>query len=46
MNGYSEILCELNNKNELGDTLRVTNPRTVGESVNGETQARAISVLM
>jgi len=27
------------------DTLHVTNPRIVGESVNGETQARAISVL-
>jgi len=37
MNGFSEILCELNNMNEVEDTLRVTNPRTVGESVNGET---------
>jgi len=37
MNGFSEILCELNSMNEVEDTFRVTNPRIVGESVNGET---------
>jgi hypothetical protein len=34
MNRFSGILCELNSMYEVEDTLRVTNPRTVGESDN------------
>jgi len=36
MNGFSEIMCELKNMNELEGILRVANPRTIGESLNGE----------